>query len=101
MAKKQYGPSLAEKEAVWAQFRTGASCAASGRGLGHTTSAVYWGIRAPGGVAPAVRRRRGALTPEEREVISRGVAAGETMRTRDRPRGPGRPFAREIPSAAR
>jgi hypothetical protein len=64
MANKQYGLSLAEKEAVWVQFRTGASCAAIGRVLGQTTSAVYWVIRAQGGVAPAVRRRpRGALTP--------------------------------------
>lgn len=81
MAKKQSGLSLAEKDAVWAQFRAGASCAAIGRALGHTTSAVYWVVRARGGVAPAGRRRaRSALTPEEREVISRGLAAGESMR---------------------
>jgi hypothetical protein len=97
MAKEQYRLSLAEKEAVWAQFLTGASCAAIGRVLGHATSAVYWGS-GPRGVsrrrcdaAPAARsplkngRRSRAAWPRWRDDADAGTRIG-TGAVDDQPR---------------
>ncbi|WP_310569650.1 IS30 family transposase [Gemmatimonas sp.] len=75
------GLSRAEKNVVWVQYRAGASFAAIGRALGHTRNSIYAFVRAQGGVAPVVRRRAcSALTADEREDISRGVAASESVR---------------------
>ncbi len=75
------GLSRAEKSVVWVQYRAGVSFAAIGRAIGHTRSSIYAVVRAQGGVAPIVRRRAcTALTADEREGISRGVAAGESVR---------------------
>ena len=81
ISSERPGLSSAAKEEMWVRYRAGESCASIGRALGKATGSVYAVVRAHGGIAPAIRRRaRGALTVDEREVISRGVAAGESVR---------------------
>ena len=81
ISSERPGLSSAAKEAMWVRYRAGESCASIGRALGKATGSVYAVVRAHGGIAPAIRRRaRGALTVDEREVISRGIAAGESVR---------------------
>ena len=73
--------SVGERRELWERWRRGESLNEIGRALGRERSAVGRLIRRQGGVVPAVRRRgRLALTVAEREEISRGVAAGESLR---------------------
>jgi IS30 family transposase len=75
------GLSAATKDELWARFKAGESFTAIGRALGVHVGSVYGVVRSHGGVAPPVRRRgAGALTHREREVISRSLAAGESVR---------------------
>ncbi len=79
--KERRGLSTVETTELWARFKAGESFTAIGRALGRHVGTVYAVVRAHGGIAPPARRRaRGALTLEEREAISRGVAAGESTR---------------------
>jgi IS30 family transposase len=73
--------STAERREMWQRWRRGESVGEIGRALGRERSAIGHVIRRHGGVMPAERRRsRLALTVCEREEISRGVAAGESLR---------------------
>jgi IS30 family transposase len=73
--------SSAERRELWERWRRGESVGEIGRALGRDRSAIGHVIHRCGGVMPAVRRRsRLALTVAEREEISRGVAAGESLR---------------------
>ena len=79
--KERRGLSPVERAELWTRFKAGESFTTIGRALGRHVGTVYAVVRAHGGIAPAVRRRaRGALTLEEREAISRGLAAGESLR---------------------
>jgi len=74
------GLSAAKKDELWARFKGGESFTAIGRALGTHVGSVYGVVRAHGGIAPPVRRRTaGSLTHQEREVISRSLAAGESI----------------------
>jgi IS30 family transposase len=73
--------SAGERRELWERWRRGESLSEIGRALDRERSTVGRLIRRHGGVAPAERRRsRLALTVSEREEISRGVAAGESVR---------------------
>ena len=75
------GLSAAKKDELWARFKGGESFTAIGRALGTHVGSVYGVVRAHGGIVPPVRRRTaGGLTHQEREVISRNLAAGESIR---------------------
>ncbi|HYW49575.1 MAG TPA: IS30 family transposase [Gemmatimonadaceae bacterium] len=66
---------------MWARHRAGESITAIAKALGRPYDSIYWLIADRGGVAPLARRRAAqALTSDEREVISRGLAAGESCR---------------------
>jgi IS30 family transposase len=66
---------------LWARFKAGDSFRAIGQALGKRANTVRSVVAWHGGVAPPVRRRaRQALTPAEREAISRGLAAGTSLR---------------------
>ncbi len=79
--KTRRGMSALETAELWTRFKAGESFTAIGRALGRHVGSVYAVVRAQGGIAPAVRRRASAtLTLEEREAISRGLAAGESVR---------------------
>ena len=70
-----------EKAEVWDRWQGGEAMRLIARRLGRESSSVRTLIEDTGGVRPA-RRRRSArcLSLTEREEISRGVAAGESLR---------------------
>jgi len=70
-----------EKVEVWDRWQGGEAMRSIARGLGRESSSVRTLIEDTGGVRPAPRRRSPrCLSLTEREEISRGVAAGESLR---------------------
>ena len=73
--------SVAEQNTLWAQRRRGATAAEIAQVVGTVPPTIHRWIVRSGGVAPAARHRaRPALTRGEREEISRGIAAQESVR---------------------
>jgi len=80
----------AEREEIWQHYRAGRSLRRIAQLLSRNASSVAALVKARGGVVPAVSRRSArALTLQDREQISRGLAAGESLR--QIARGLGRP----------
>lgn len=71
-----------EKAELWERWKSGQSVADIARALGRRNkSGVYRILAQDGGIAPPARRRAAkALRLEEREEISRGLAAGRSIR---------------------
>ncbi len=70
-----------ERAEVWDRWKGGESMRSIARRLGRQHASVRTMIEDCGGVRPVVRRRcQKHLTRIEREEISRGLAAGESMR---------------------
>jgi len=70
-----------EMEEVWYRWEQGESLNAIARSFGRYHSAVQGALARTGGIRPAPKQRsRLALTLAEREEISRGLAAGHSMR---------------------
>ena len=68
------GFTAAEKRELWDRWQRGESLKAIGRAFGKPLSSIYFQLAPHGGIRPAPRRRsKSALTPSEREVISRGI----------------------------
>lgn len=66
---------------LWRMYRAGESVLAIGRALGRGNAAVHRVLQTTGGISPAVRRRSPrVLSIGEREEISRGLAAGSSIR---------------------
>lgn len=66
---------------LWSRWKQGQSLAAIGEALGKRASSIYIAVRRSGGVAPEARHRSlRHLRPAEREEISRGIAAGLSVR---------------------
>lgn len=75
------GLSARQKTELWARWKAGESLSDIGRALGKHAGSIHGVVAARGGIAPAERRRsRLALTLAEREEISRGLAAGASIR---------------------
>ena len=73
--------SNAQKRQIWDRWRRGQSLSDIGRVLGKAPGSVYNFVATNGGVVPAQRKRSSsALRLAEREEISRGLAAGESLR---------------------
>jgi len=73
--------SWSERNELWARWRGGESLIDIARALNRVSSSVYDIVGAEGGIAPRPRRRsRLALTPTEREEISRQLARGLSLR---------------------
>ena len=73
--------SPAEIDALWERLKAGQAAKPASRELGLPTSTVRSYLVRCGGVRPAPRRRReGRLQLAEREEISRGLAAGLSVR---------------------
>ncbi len=71
----------AEKAEVWDRWQGGEAMRKIARRLGRESSSVRTLIEDTGGVRPMPRRRSPrCLSLTEREEISRGVAAGESLR---------------------
>ena len=70
------------KAELWERWRRGESLKAIGRAFGKPSSSIYFQVSPYGGIRPARRRRsRLALTPSEREEISRGIAVHRSARS--------------------
>jgi len=71
----------ADKSLMWDRWQKGDSLNAIGRHCGRSHSSVQNVLSKTGGIRPPKRRRsRLALTMAEREEISRGVVAGQSLR---------------------
>lgn len=79
-ARREY--SVRERRELWERWKRGESISEIGRALDRAPGTIHCTIRQHGGVPPRERRRsRLALTLQEREEVSRGIAAGESART--------------------
>src|ERR1700704_2018326 len=74
--------TAAQKAELWERWKNGQSAAAISRALERRNkTGVERIVVLHGGIAPAPRRRAlAALRLEEREEISRGIAAGQSIR---------------------
>src|SRR5215217_5122524 len=73
--------SSADEDEIWARLRTGHAARPTARALGLTAGGVRAYLVRCGGIRPAPRRRSsGRLALAEREEISRGLAAGLSLR---------------------
>ena len=73
--------SSEEIDALWVRLKAGQAAKPAARELGIATSTVRTYLKRCGGVQPTPRRRReGRLQLVEREEISRGLAAGFSVR---------------------
>lgn len=80
MAKRgRPGLSRAEKSELWSRWKAGECVSDIARALQVRGSRVHHVLSCAGGIMPAARRRSPqALKLEEREEISRGIAAGDS-----------------------
>ena len=74
---------MAEKLEIWRLVRAGTSFRVIGRQLGRSDASIRQYVGLTGGVRPRERTRAAVrLSLCEREEISRGLAAGESVRYR-------------------
>lgn len=75
------GMSKLEKADLWERWKRGESLSEIARALAKNPGSIHGVLRGKGGIVPAPRKRSAiALTPSEREEISRRVAAGLGIR---------------------
>ena len=75
------GLSAVGKKELWKRWRAGESISDIARALHKAPGSIHGMLEATGGISPPERCRRGcALTLVEREEISRGLAAGDSLR---------------------
>ncbi len=76
------GLSAVRKKELWERWKAGESISDIARALEKPPGSVHGVLKATSGIAPSQRRRRSrwALTLDEREEISRGLASGDSMR---------------------
>ncbi len=78
----RYGLTAAQKTELWDRYQRGESLSAIGRVLGKPSSSIYGQLAPHGGIRPAPRcRSRLALRLSEREDISRGIVAQQSIRS--------------------
>lgn len=66
---------------LWRLWEAGRSFSEIARAIGHPPGSIFTVVKQTGGYVPPPRRRRpGALTLQEREEISRGLARGDSLR---------------------
>jgi len=70
-----------EHEEIWRRWRAGESISDIARGLRRKPATIFMLLAERGGIAPSPRKRSArALSAAEREEISRGLAAGLSLR---------------------
>lgn len=75
------GLSALQKADLWQRWKDGQSLSEIGSALGKHAGSIHGVLSSNGGIVPAVRHRsRLALSFVEREEISRGLSAGESIR---------------------
>ena len=83
MARRRRRPGFSEfeKAEIWRGWKSGKTLRSIGRALDRRSSHVRDLVAATGGFVPLARRRSTrVLSRTEREEISRGIAAGDSMR---------------------
>lgn len=76
-----HGYTWQQRAELWARYRAGDSIREIARDLAKNPGAVHGVIRLQGGITPRLRARSAlALSLEERELISRALAAGQSFR---------------------
>jgi len=81
MARSHRRLSPADEDEIWARLRAGHAAKPTARALGWSTSGVRGYLERCGGIRPVPRRRSPVrLSLGEREEISRGLAAGVSLR---------------------
>ena len=79
--KKRTPLSATQRVEVWRRWKAGESLHAIGRAVGKDHVVVHFLLKSHGGIAPPLRRRSPtALTVQEREDISCGIARGYSIR---------------------
>jgi IS30 family transposase len=81
---KEGRPGLTDEQQaqMWRMWKAGHSVREICAALQRVPGAIWFRLRAHGGIAPPLRRRaRTALTLAEREEISRGLCSGASMRS--------------------
>lgn len=79
--RRRPGLSWSERNELWRRWKAGESCVDIAAALQRDPSRISRTVAAEGGIAPSPRRRaRLALTAQEREEISRGIAQGTSVR---------------------
>ena len=79
--KKRTALSAMQRAEVWRRWKAGDSLHAIGRAVGKDHVVVHLLLQRHGGIAPAAgHRSQRVLTLTEREDISPGIAAGESLR---------------------
>src|SRR5580704_1178054 len=74
--------TAAERGELWRRYRAGESTHGIGRALGRANPVIYGMLKRTGGITPQERYRSSrVLSLVERGEISRGVAAGNTIRS--------------------
>lgn len=72
--------SVSDQAVIWARWKRGESFSEIGRALDRVPAAIFYVVRARGGIPPTPRVRSArALTSGEREAISRGLATGASF----------------------
>ena len=80
MRARRYETKFARPE-LWRRWKAGQSTREIAAALGCNSGTVSWHVRYYGGIQPPERvRARGQLTLADREEISRGLAAGRSIR---------------------
>ena len=89
--KRKYhrvGFTAAQKAELWERWQKGEGLKSIGRAFGKSSSSIYSHLSPYGGIRPPPRRRsRLALTLSDREEISRGLVAEQSIRSIAAPLG--------------
>jgi IS30 family transposase len=81
MARARRNYSASERAELWERWKRGETVSEIARALDRAPGTIHCTLREHGGVAPPRRRRSPRhLSLAEREEISRGIAAGHTVR---------------------
>ena len=97
-ARRRWGLSVAEKTDLWVRWKAGESMSDIARAFGKQPGSIFTFLAVQGGIARPPRRRAvRALTSAEREQISRGLAAEQSIREIARElRRPASTISREV-----
>lgn len=79
--EQQRGLSVEQRQELWARWKAGESMSDIGRALNKHPGSIFTFLAVQGGIVrPARRRAAWALTSADREQISRGLAAEQSIR---------------------
>ncbi len=77
----RHGLSDSQKRDLWTRWKQGQPMSEIARALEKNHGSIHYAVSLHGGIAPVERRRsRLALSLPEREEVSRGIAAGHSLR---------------------